>query len=89
MSEVVEEKEQVREKADVVELPVRQRFNSGEINSLFLGLCRLVRRTAVEEAEEHYKRKLAMTESRLLAEIKNLRLINRGLIEELARLNAN
>ena len=75
--------ENEKEKAEVVELPIRSRFTSGEINSLFLGLCRLVKRLAIEEAEEQYKRKLSYIEASLKTEIENLRLINAGLLREL------
>ena len=73
----------------IVELPVRPRFSSGEINSLFLGLCRLVKRLAQEEAEEQCRRKLAYIEASYKNEIENLRLINEGLLKELGRKQKN
>lgn len=79
----IKEMAQGKEAAQILEMPMRPRFSSGEINSLFLGLCRLVHRTAMEEAQEQLGRKFKRTEEQLLAEIKNLKMINKGLTEEL------
>lgn len=85
--EVKTQETKEQESADVLEMPVRPRFSAGEINSLFLGLCRLVRRCALEEAEEIFEKKLHETKRQMSIQISNLKLINQGLMQELTKKN--
>ena len=85
--EVKTEQTKDAQEANVLEMPIRPRFSANEINSLFLGLCRLVRRCAIEEAQEGFDKKLQETKRQMSIQINNLKLLNQSLIQELAKKN--
>ena len=57
-----------------------------ELNSLFLGLCKLVKRMALEEVQTSFKQKQLENEQKLKRQIENLQMLNEGLAMENRRL---
>ncbi len=74
-------------KSNVIAFEPPATISESELNSLFLGLCKLVKRLANEEANNFYKQKQKETEIKLKRQIENLQLLNEGLAMENKRLS--
>ena len=68
----------------ILQFKPETKLSDGEITGLFLGLSRIVRRCAMEDAQIAYERKIADLEK----QIKLLSEINFGLNEELVGLKS-
>lgn len=71
---------------NVIELPIQHKLDEQDVVSLFLGLCKMVKRLAREDACRENAKKIALIESNYKKRIENLELLNSGLKKEIDKL---
>ena len=73
-------------KNNIIAFKPQSTINENELNSLFLGLCKLVKKLAIEEAELTFQKRERDLQSKLKRQIENLQMLNEGLAMENKRL---
>ena len=69
----------------VIELPIRHQLDDQDITSLFMGLCKMVKRIAKEDARVDYAKQILEIEQHYKKRIENLELIIKGLKQQIEK----